>query len=79
MHTILDLKTNRSIAEYDKTFEKRLRKTGTGSLLVHDDRTKLLRTEMNIESRYRRKCSAYLVISDQNHLLTPENKWNHTF
>lgn len=51
MHTVLDLKTNGSIAEHDKTFEKRLSKTRTGSLLVHNDRTKLLRTEMNIELR----------------------------
>jgi hypothetical protein len=73
------LKANRSIAENDKTFEKRLSKTRTGSLLVHDDRTKLLRTEINIELKNGDNCPAYLVVSDQNHLLTPENKWNHTF
>ena len=80
MHTVLNLKTNRSIAEHDETFEKGLCETCTSSLLVHDDRTKLLRTEINIELRNEgENCPAHLVISNQNHLLTPENKWNHTF
>ena len=43
MHTVLDLKANRSVAKHDETFEKRLRETCTSSLLVHDDRTKLLK------------------------------------
>ena len=53
MHTVLDLEANRSVAEHNETFEKRLRETCTSSLLVHDDGTKLLTTEVSIRSRNR--------------------------
>ena len=42
MHTILNLESNGSVAEYDETFEERLGETGTSSFFVHDDWTELL-------------------------------------
>jgi len=42
VHSVLDLKADRSISQNNEAFEERLSETCTGSLLVHDDRSKLL-------------------------------------
>ena len=41
MHTILDLKTDRSDAEADKSFEQTLVKAGFSSFFTHDNRSEL--------------------------------------
>ena len=41
MHSVLDLETNRTDAEADQSFEETLVEACLGSLLAHDDWTKL--------------------------------------
>lgn len=42
VHSILNSESNRAVAQDDESFEKRLGKTSSRSLFVHDDRSKLL-------------------------------------
>ena len=42
MHAILHLQTNWAVAEHDQALKQRLSETGSGCLLVHDDRAELL-------------------------------------
>lgn len=42
MHAILHLQTNGAVAKHDQALKQRLGETGSGCLLVHDNRTELL-------------------------------------
>jgi hypothetical protein len=42
VHSVLDLETDRSVAEHDETLEERLGETGSGGFLVHNDGSELL-------------------------------------
>lgn len=79
MHTVLDLKTNRPIAEDNQPLEERLSESCPRSFLIHDHRTELLDNDVSTKPSIENERDTNLMITNKNYLLATQNKRDHTF
>lgn len=84
MHPVLDLQSDRPVAEDDQTLKQGLRQTSAGSLLVHDHRAELLERKLQRWGGSDRERTGAglgeatdLVVSDENGLLAAEHERDH--
>lgn len=87
VHPVLNLKPDRSVAKDNEALKERLREAGAGSLLIHDDRSELLRSTRasgaGVRAAYSRMLkeadATHLVVADEDRLLAAKDKGNHAF